>query len=126
MLIICPFCEAAYDVPASLIAARRKLRCARCQGDWVPQADIPADPPPPAEPPSLTIPPPPPVTAPERLAPEPEPPRARSPAALVLLAWVLSFAVLGAVGWGAVNWRQTVMRAWPASVRLYAVLGLEK
>jgi predicted Zn finger-like uncharacterized protein len=133
MRIICPFCEAAYDVPASLIAARRKLRCARCQGDWVADAGIPPEPaeapPPQVAPPAqpLAIPPPPAaITPPERLAPEAEPPpRAGVPATLVLAAWVASFAVLGAAGWAAVNWRQPVMRAWPPSVRLYEILGLE-
>jgi predicted Zn finger-like uncharacterized protein len=128
MRISCPFCEAAYDVPASVIQARRRLRCARCQSDWSPQAESSAEPVPP-EPAPLAIAPPAVAVAPaERLAPEvpPAPPPAGAPAWLVLAAWVLSFALLGAAGWGAVTWRQPVMQAWPASVRLYAVLGLSK
>ncbi len=40
MKIVCPACDAAYDVPASVLAAPRKMRCARCGHDWVPSAEI--------------------------------------------------------------------------------------
>lgn len=42
MRIVCPTCQAAYEVPESLIGgAARKVRCARCGGAWVPQAVAP-------------------------------------------------------------------------------------
>ncbi len=85
MRIVCPSCQAAYEVPDKLLAGSpRKVRCARCGGDWVPEpvpaptpATLPATPPgaddppgdffasPPPEPnpasPEPDLPPPPPV-----------------------------------------------------------------
>lgn len=34
MRVICPTCNAGYEVPESRIGAGRKLRCARCKNDW--------------------------------------------------------------------------------------------
>ncbi len=58
MKIVCPACEAAYDVPPSVVASPRRMRCARCGQDWIPTAaepDAPAaaapEPAPPPEPP---------------------------------------------------------------------------
>ncbi len=81
MKIVCPACDAAYDVPAAVLAAPRKMRCARCGHDWVPSAEVPDSPPAMAEAPSAESPPlpasapaPPPEPAPEPvLPPEPEP-----------------------------------------------------
>ncbi len=43
MRIDCPACAAAYDVPASVVAAPRTLRCARCGTDFVaPPSPAPA------------------------------------------------------------------------------------
>ena len=36
MQIVCPSCSAAYEVPNSLVAAGRVVRCARCNGEWTP------------------------------------------------------------------------------------------
>jgi predicted Zn finger-like uncharacterized protein len=38
----CPTCDASYEVPESVLAARRPLRCARCGHDWVPGDANPA------------------------------------------------------------------------------------
>lgn len=53
MRIICPSCQAAYEVPESLIGgAARKVRCARCGNEWVPTAE-PATPDAPRKPPAV-------------------------------------------------------------------------
>jgi len=49
MKIVCPSCEASYEVPEAVVAARRPVRCARCGNDWVP-GDTPAAAPVAAEP----------------------------------------------------------------------------
>jgi predicted Zn finger-like uncharacterized protein len=37
MRIICPSCDATYEVPDAMLAgAARKVRCARCGNEWVP------------------------------------------------------------------------------------------
>jgi predicted Zn finger-like uncharacterized protein len=41
MKIACPICDASYEVPESVLAARRPLRCARCGHDWIPGGDEP-------------------------------------------------------------------------------------
>lgn len=41
MKIVCPSCEAHYEVPEVVLTSRRKMRCARCGTQWVP-ADITA------------------------------------------------------------------------------------
>ncbi len=40
MRIVCPACDAVYEVPDSLLGAEaRALRCARCGHEWVPRAE---------------------------------------------------------------------------------------
>jgi predicted Zn finger-like uncharacterized protein len=153
MRIVCPSCQAAYEVPDKLLAGSpRRVRCARCGNDWVPEAapatplaQLPApapEPPapdaappepeapkPPAAEPERGLPPPPPV----RLAPVVEP-RAqdkapatsagRRLAVLAALGWAASLALLGAAGWAGLAYRDDVMAGWAASRRLYALLGL--
>ena len=47
MKIVCPTCHARYDVPEVVLISRRKMRCARCGGEWVPgDTDAPEPPPP--------------------------------------------------------------------------------
>jgi predicted Zn finger-like uncharacterized protein len=149
MRIVCPSCEAAYDVPDTLVARRRTLRCARCGREWANES--PADAPP-AEAPASEAPaseagvpkiPVPEVPAPEIAAPpQPQPPRvaatlsealadqrvgqppSRSPAAKIWLAWIASLALLAALGFAAWQYRADVMRVWPASERVYQALGL--
>ena len=64
MRIVCPGCEAAYEVPEAMLSPGRTVRCARCGRDWVPlpeqgqaaavvEEDIPAAPP--AEPPAREL-----------------------------------------------------------------------
>ena len=83
MKIVCPSCAATYEVPESVVASKRAVRCARCGGDWVPgaaeiseplsQAEAPdqsASPPEPAPEP-VQEPTPEPLPAEEITAPEP-------------------------------------------------------
>ncbi len=124
MRIVCPSCQAAYDVPAPVLAAGRTLRCTRCSADFTPAApDAPAE-----VAPALIIPvPPAPVPAERLVAPlaEKEPVPRAGPRLAVVAGWVVSLAVLAAMGWGFVVWRAAIQRAWPASARAYAVLGLK-
>jgi predicted Zn finger-like uncharacterized protein len=71
MRIVCPSCDAAYDVSDTLVARRRTVRCARCGVEWInepppqqPHPDAPAQKAPDPETP------PPEAPAPEALAPE--------------------------------------------------------
>ena len=70
MRIVCPSCQAAYEVPDKLLSGpAKRVRCARCGEKWVPQAeapaaDAPAAPPPAVEPEPAPEPPPPPPVAP--------------------------------------------------------------
>ncbi len=125
MRTVCPSCEAAYDVPASVLAAGRTLRCARCGADFTPSG-------PAAIPPAAYVPPPvmaaPPASAPvavERLLPEAAaaPALRARPRAAVLAGWALSLVVLATAGWAFVTWRIPIQRTWPASERIYTALG---
>jgi predicted Zn finger-like uncharacterized protein len=150
MRIVCPSCEAAYDVPDTLVARRRTLRCARCGREWAteppPEQAPPADAPPAEAPaPEAGVPEP----VPEVVTPPPEPPqplRAAAtlsealadqlvsqppsrPAAATLRggavrrAWIASLALLAALAFAAWHYRADVMHVWPASERVYRVFG---
>ena len=86
MRIVCPSCQAAYEVPEKLLSgAPRKVRCARCGDAWTPETistPAPALAPTlsPALAPALEEAPPPPEAPPPTQAPaEPEPKRAPAP-----------------------------------------------
>jgi predicted Zn finger-like uncharacterized protein len=145
MRIVCPTCEAAYDVPDHLMAAGKRTRCARCAREWIPQPDVPppaepvrpvvpdppvAAPPPPPPPPRLVVPPPlvakpepPPVPRAEPVAPVArDKAPSRRPVAIALGGSVLVLvAMLGA----AVQWRGPIMQAWSPLERLYGWVGLK-
>ena len=131
MLIVCPSCQAEYNVPDALLGHHpRQVRCARCAMEWLPEElrGAPAA--------DIEIP----ITAPAEVAATPEPYVAPAPPAApsVLvetraragggiapaLAWLVSLAVLGAAGWSAIQWRDAIIQAWPASQRLYQWIGL--
>ncbi len=38
MRIVCPNCDTAYDVPASVVSVGRLMRCAKCRSEWMPLA----------------------------------------------------------------------------------------
>ncbi len=113
MRLTCPNCQATYDVPAQVLTAGRKLRCAQCRVAWWPQGPVPD-----AAAPSSAVPAP---------APKVRPPVPAQPSAMrkdVAAAWVFSLVLLGAMGWSAIAWRHPIMMAWPPSQRAYAAIGL--
>jgi predicted Zn finger-like uncharacterized protein len=126
MRIVCPSCSAAYDVPEARLRPGRVVRCTRCGKEWspVPKKDEIAFPEPYGghssshHPPSL---PPSGPTAMDRLASQP-----RSPAdgAWLRVAWLSSIAVVLALILAFILAREPIMHAWPASERLYSILGL--
>jgi len=67
MRIVCPTCDATYQVPDSALAARKTVRCARCGNSWAPLGDGDEE-----------------VTSPADTTPKPEAPAA--PAAEEILA----------------------------------------
>lgn len=70
MRIVCPNCQAAYEVPESLLSGGKAVRCARCGTEWAPLA---AASPPPAVP-HPAAPPPTPAPQPEPFDAAPPPP----------------------------------------------------
>jgi predicted Zn finger-like uncharacterized protein len=145
MRIVCPSCQATYEVPERLIdQAPRRVCCARCGHEWVPRELLRAGPPaagplPPQPPAAAPLPPrPPAAAAPARSPTRPTdlrqesgaaPPRRRVSAVgasnrVAVLGWVLSVLVLAMLGGAAVAWRGDVMAAWPPSQRVYAAVGL--
>jgi predicted Zn finger-like uncharacterized protein len=142
MRIRCPSCSATYEVPDTLIDRPRTVRCAKCAHDWIAIA-IADDPPPdqgeaesaeagPSESagrdlvagsdPNFGATP---LSAIERLsAPVDLSPRIRRHDRILTAAWAASFAALAALGVAGYTKRDTLMREWPASKRVYATLGL--
>lgn len=128
MRLICPHCAVAYDVPPSLLAGRRAVRCARCKQEWVEQEGVAiAVPAPVAEPAATASPPAPEPLVPASLRAEAalaRPGAAAARASAARLGWAGSVLLLAIGAWSAVAWRSDVMHAWPPSGRLYAALGL--
>ncbi len=136
MRIVCPICAAAYDVPPALLQpAGRLVRCARCGEEWSPGAkpvDMPAFRWPESE--RETAPPdlraaemPLAVTAPLAAASHRPPAAAAADARArraAVAGWIATLVVLGAAGYVAYAWRADIQRAWPASQRAYAMLGV--
>ncbi|PHK95826.1 hypothetical protein CR162_05625 [Pseudoroseomonas rhizosphaerae] len=106
MRLECPACAAAYDVPDSLLAPGRAVRCVRCAQSWVPV------------PPRLEAP-------PRRLALpplRPSGPPAAPGLAGVAVAWAASLAAVAAGGAALWHWRAEIAAAWPPAARLLALL----
>ncbi len=135
MILTCPNCGTRYRAEsASFAPPGRNVRCAKCGHVWFhaaaePEAAAPAAPlsavaAEPARAPTLgAI-----VTerkaaeaAPRRMAEEDEP---RGSRLLPVLGVILVLLLLAALGWTAVQYRQTVVRLWPASERVYGAVGL--
>jgi predicted Zn finger-like uncharacterized protein len=135
MRIVCPSCQATYDVPdATLGAAPRKVRCAKCDMVWgvdpAPEPAMTANehddahlPPPVAITPRLAepIPEPAPIAASHRL---PTTHKSSRSAIAPAIAWLVSIAVLVAAAWTVIVWRVPIMQFWAPSQRLYRWLGL--
>ncbi len=131
MLIPCPACAAEYEVPDHLIGAGRRLRCARCEHEWLvrPPADAAAPdtaPPAPAPAPVVAKPAAPPATAPVPLAPPlpAAPPPAwkallAGPDVALWLAWGCSVGAVFLVLLGGWLYRAELSAFWPPLARLY-------
>jgi CHASE2 domain-containing sensor protein len=57
-------------------------------------------------------------------ATEGRPTRARRGGASATIAWVVTLALIAGAGYGAVRYPHAVIEAWPASARLFTMLGL--
>ncbi|MBL6455737.1 hypothetical protein JMJ55_10405 [Belnapia sp. T6] len=113
-----------YEVPATLSLAGRRLRCARCGGEWQAEGEAPPPAPPPEpEPPPPEPPPPPAPPAEPAPAPPAEPPPSRLAVVALWVAWIGSGLLVGVLLGSAWVWRGTIMAAWPPAVRLYRLLG---
>lgn len=146
MRVACPACEAQYDVPDRLLGeSGRRLRCARCDHEWMvrpPPAALPPEPAWPAAAPAAAAPaapapapaaaPPPPASAPGAAAGRPGAPRGgrlvvlgqRLPAGLALwLAWAGSLAAVAAMLVALWLYRAPLAEAWPPLARLYGWVG---
>jgi predicted Zn finger-like uncharacterized protein len=148
MRIRCPSCSATYEVADALLENPRTVRCARCAHEWTaePLSEDQSQPNPAAEVPRVeagqegtnparepvsesfgsdhalgeT-----PLSAIERLAaPSDLYASTRRRDRLLTAAWALSIAALAALGVAGYTERDTLMRQWPASKRVYATLGL--
>ncbi len=146
MRVVCPSCDAAYDVPERLLGqAPRRLRCKRCGHEWLldPTAGTPsgidiststptdlgfAAPAAPADMERAV-----PLTlrrddAERRAlhaafaAPRTPEPKRRGNAAVV--GWALTAIVLAGAVYLAITRRDAIMAAWPPSQRVYAILGV--
>lgn len=136
MRIACPSCAATYDVPDRLLAGpARTLRCSRCGADFpLPHVEAEAPTSTPAEPALPTAASPEPVAEAVPVpAPRPEPlaPRqpavaeaAEAPSPALLRAWVASIVVVVAAIASLLVFHAKVMEVWPASMRVFAALGL--
>jgi predicted Zn finger-like uncharacterized protein len=144
MRIQCPSCSATYEVPDTLIDRPRTVRCAKCAHNWIATAIVEEVTAEPAEvvsaEPSSPLPELPgrdlvlepeasfggtPLSAIERLsAPIDLSPGIRRHDRILTAAWAFSFAALAALGVAGYTKRDTLMREWPASKRVYATLGL--
>jgi predicted Zn finger-like uncharacterized protein len=139
MRIVCPSCDAAYDVPESVLTTRTLLRCSRCASDFsppgLPQAPAPAAPeqtdhapaepeipiesPPPMAPVSASLP-----AAEHQVAAMPQQATVlESRRTQILAAWAGSLMIIIAAIWLGISHRRSVMHAWPPSIRFYEVFG---
>jgi len=129
MRITCPACDAVYDVPETILARPRLMRCARCAHDfrppteaapvaeWPEEAELSHDEPAPAGEAALD----------DGMPARPLPPRprviSRAERAQILAAWAASLVAVVVFVWLGIAYRRPVMHAWPPSARLYAALG---
>jgi predicted Zn finger-like uncharacterized protein len=124
MRILCPQCQAAYDVPDRLIAGGRLLRCVKCRHEWREEAGGPP-PPPPAPEPAPPRPVPPPIPAQHRAHQPIDPPEpARRGGLALAAAWAASGLVLAGFIAAMLAYRAPIAEAWPPAARLYLLLGL--
>lgn len=138
MIVTCSVCRIRYLVdPRALGPSGRMVRCAQCSNTWhqapPPDGAVPADvlpPPPPIESPppgpapaSLA---PPPLEAPERIEERIQLPAVpRRPRRIgAAIGWIVLLLIVAGVLGGGYFGHDQVVRMWPASARLYALLGI--
>jgi len=137
MIVVCPQCNTRYLVdPRALGAEGRRVRCAQCSNTWhhKPPAEALAELETVAAPPSAE-----PGPRAQRVEPQFDRPaleeepehRIQLPAIAqprrrpwVTVGWVVLLALVGLAAGGAVWERDSVIRTWPPSARLYALFGL--
>jgi predicted Zn finger-like uncharacterized protein len=154
MRIVCPHCDAAYEVPESRLGSARRLRCARCGQEWQLAAEPEQRAEPPAPMPMMTarrpasspivdaldgVPPP--ASTPESAPASAPGPMLTLPAltvaaplvergsqartpAPVLAGWGVTVLLLAALLTAGYVWRGPIKTAWPPSQRAYAAIGL--
>jgi predicted Zn finger-like uncharacterized protein len=138
MRIVCPSCEAEYEVPESIVASGpRKVRCHKCAREWqvMPPPGMTVAPPPPPEPAAAPMPDTPRAPAPPPLAefapPLPDPRAAKpikvkggAPSLGLVFAWLFTLAILG--GGVGVAWlkKTEIIAFWPPASRIYKLLDL--
>lgn len=117
MIVTCPSCATRYLVdPLALGSTGRLVRCARCAHTWPekPPADMPK---------RVDV-----VAPPEGVRPIPPgsnlPALRDQPPPRDWAGWAAIAMVVIAVTAGGIIGRQQVMAAWPATVRLYTLVGL--
>jgi predicted Zn finger-like uncharacterized protein len=147
MRIVCPACEATYEVPDRLIGAGRGLRCKACRHEWRVEPPAPTAPEPqetgqssreaardalpePSPLPDSRPLPPPPLPAVRPRAPQPIDPPLPGPEALVSrggpalwAAWAASLLVVGAMVLSLWLFRGEIVEAWPPAARLFQLVG---
>ncbi|WP_052213832.1 zinc-ribbon domain-containing protein [Belnapia sp. F-4-1] len=125
MRILCPQCQAAYDVPERLIAGGRLLRCVKCRHEWREEAEAPPPPAPePAPEPEPPRPVPPPIPAQHRAHQPIDPPRpSRRPGLALAAAWAASALALAGLATALLAYQAPITAAWPPAARLYVLLG---
>jgi predicted Zn finger-like uncharacterized protein len=148
MRLVCPECEASYELPETMfLTGPRMVRCVRCSHAWLggvptPEVTAPAEAvvaAPGAEDGMDTL-----ATRRQsplrrRAAPAPteagpiapldmglDPPTTPRTGMWVLAGWVFTLVFLAAAGWGGWLYRDDSIEAWPASARLYEVLGAKQ
>lgn len=134
MRLSCPSCGAEYELPDTLFAAGpRKVRCVKCGHAWTAGGAVSAAPPPGPAAAAEELPPrrplplrrrtqaaEPPIAAPDLSL---DPPALPQSGRGVTLAWAASLVILATVCWAGWQYRADVIAAWPASARLFGVLG---
>ena len=120
MRITCPNCAAEYDVPDTLLAGGRALRCKRCGTEFRAGGAVePVIEPAPAPIPANAQPAPPAPTP-----PDPEPPSANLERRVSLVGWIASLIVLAAAAVLAITYHAEIVAAWPPAARLFGAFGL--
>lgn len=145
MRIVCPSCEAEYEVPESIVASGpRKVRCHKCAREWqvMPPPGMVLTPPPPPPPAAMPGPealqparPAGPASGPAPLAefapPLPDPRAAKpmkvkggAPSLGLVIGWLFTFAVIGGGIGAAWLMKAQIIAFEPRLAKVYKLLDL--